>query len=382
MKHLTALVITLIATVALTSCRGGSGDGAVEFTDTIYSPSYARGFVITGPPGSESTLLTVYNPWQGADSISRSLLILAEGEDVPAGFKGQVLKGPASRIVVMSSTHIAMLDAVGKVGSVVGASGLNWVSNPAVVAKGDSIAEVGYEGNVDYESIVATRPDVVLLFATTGASTMEAKLTELGIPYIYIGEYLEESPLGKAEWLVAIGEIAGVRGGAVQAFNEIPRRYHAVKQLVEDAAEAEPKVMINTPYAGSWFMASTDSYVARLIDDAGGDYVYRRNTSGSSLPIDIEEAYLLCSEADIWINAGSASSLQQMRTDYPHFADTPPMRKGEIYNTIGRINNRGGNDYWETGVVQPDVVLADLVRIFHPSLLPQPDSLVYYRKLQ
>ena len=135
----------------------------------------------------------------------------------------------------------------------------------------------------------------MLLYGVNGASSMEGKLKELGIPFMYVGDYLEESPLGKAEWLVALAEVAGKRAEGETAFAEIPVRYNALKKRVTDAALDAPSVMLNIPYGDSWFMPSTKSYAVRLIADAGGDYIYKKNTGNASAPIDLEEAYLLAS---------------------------------------------------------------------------------------
>lgn len=138
--------------------------------------------------------------------------------------------------------------------------------------------------------------------------------------------------------------------------------------------------MINTPYADSWVMASTSSYVARLIADAGGDYIYRRNTSNTSMPIDLEEATRLSAEADVWINVGSLSTLDDMRRQFPKFADTPCVQRGAVFNCDKRSHPTGGNDYWESGVMNPDLVLRDLIKIFHPELITE--EFVYYRQLE
>ena len=130
-------------------------------------------------------------------------------------------------------------------------------------------------------------------------------------------------------------------------------------------------------------MASTESYVARLIADAGGDYIYRKNTSNRSQPIDLEEAYLLTAQADMWLNAGSASSLGELKSQYPKFAGTRCVRTGAVYNCNKRLNAAGGNDYWESGVVRPDAVLHDLIAIMHPEVLADDDrELYYYQRLE
>lgn len=366
--------------VLLTACNGKKTASISDFSNQLYTPEYASGFSIKGADGYESSIITVTNPWQGADSITTQLFIARGGESAPEGFTGQVLEGDASRIVAMSSTHIAMLDAVGEAGRVVGVSGIDYISNPVISANRDSIGDVGYEGNINYELLISLDPDLVLLYGVNGASSMEGKLNELGIPFMYVGDYLEESPLGKAEWMVALSEVVGKRTEGEQVFGGIPVRYNDLKKRVADTMLDAPAVMLNTPYGDSWFMPSTESYVARLVKDAGGDYIYKKNTGNASLPIDLEEAYKLTSEADMWLNVGMANSLDELRTSCPKFSDTRCFRNGSVWNNNLKTNAAGGNDYYESAVVNPDILLRDLVKIFHPELVEE--DFVYYKQLK
>ena len=376
-----AYIHTLIICAALCCmCACGTSSNMDDYNQILYSPSHATGFRIMGAEGKQSTIIRVTNPWQSANNVETMLFIARAGEKAPAGFRGQVLQGDAKRIVCMSSSHIAMLDAIGSVECVVGVSGKSFITNPYIVANCHSIADVGYDGNINFELLVAQRPDIVLLYGVTGACTMQSKLDELGIPYIYIGEYVEEAPLGKTEWLVALAEIVGCREQGIAYFSQVPQRYNHLKAIAAAATSPQPTVMLNTPYADSWFMPSTTSYLARLIADAGGDYIYKRNTSNHSLPIDLEEAALLTTEADIWLHVEGVSSLQDLHNQYPKFAKMPCVQRGEVYNCDQRRVTGGGNDYWESGVVQPDVVLRDLIKIFHPELISE--ELVYYRKIE
>lgn len=361
-------------------CACGTPNRMDDYHHIIYSPTYATGFRIMGAEGKQSTIISVTNPWQTADHVETQLFIARDGEKAPSGFSGQVLQGDAKRVVCMSSSHIAMLDAIGAVGKVVGVSGKDFISNSYIVANRHAIADVGYDGNINFELLVAQQPDIVLLYGVTGACSMQSKLDELGIPYIYIGEYVEEDPLGKTEWLVALAEIVGCRHAGLSYFSALPQRYEALRDMAAAATSSKPKVMLNTPYADSWFMPSVTSYMARLIRDAGGDYIYQKNTSSHSLPIDMEEAAMLTAEADIWLHVEGVSSLQDLRNQCPRFANMPCVMRGAVYNN-DRLREPGkGNDYWESGVVQPDIVLRDLIRIFHPELLA--DELVYYRKIE
>ncbi len=360
------------------ACAHNSGN-LTDFNEPLYSPNEASGFSITGKSDSESTLLTVNNPWQGADSVASYLFIARAGDEAPLAFDGAILDGEARRIVTTSSTHIAMLDALGATDRIVGVSGINYITNPEIQKRRDQIADIGYEGNFDYEALLASDPDIVLLYGVNGANSMESKLRELDIPYIYIGDYLEESPLGKAEWIVPVAEIIGERKKGEETFAAISDRYNALKKQVADNVIEAPSVMLNVPYGDSWFMPSADSYMARLITDAGGDYIYKKETGNSSLPIDLEEAYTLASEADFWLNTDQATTLSALAKKCPKFTDTRVFRNGSVYNNTLRANSAGGNDFFESGITNPDLILRDLIHIFHPEL--SKDSLVYYKKL-
>lgn len=382
MKRLHFVIGLFVLAITIVSCGGNGSSSVSTYADTIYLPEYASGFRILGADGRSSVIIESVNPWQGADSVVTRLFIARDGEEPPQGFEGQVIEGDARRIVAMSSTHIAMLDVIGETARVVGVSGMDFISNDAVRSRRDSIGDVGYDGNVNYELLLSLQPDIILLYGTNGASGMEPKLKELGIPYVYIGEYLEDSALGKAEWIVAVAEIVGKRDEGIKAFSAIPERYNVIREKAADCLKhtSRPKVMINLPYGDSWFMAPTGSYLVRLIEDAGGDYIYKKNNSNESRPIDLEEAFMLVSASDKWINVGQTRSLDELRKNYPKFAATKPVLSGEVYNTTGRVAANGANDYWERGVVEPDVVLRDMVMIFHPELADS--DLVYYEKLK
>ena len=378
MKQLTHILI--LCAILWCTCSCTSSGNIYDYNMAVYTPTYATSFHIVGAEGKQSTIIRVTNPWQSANDVETMLFIARGGEKAPNGFHGQVLQGDAKRVVCMSSSHIAMLDAIGAVESVVGVSGKNFITNPYIVANQHTIPDVGYDGNMNFELLVAQQPDIVLLYGVTGACTMESKLDELGIPYIYIGEYVEEDPLGKAEWLIALAEIVGLRQQGLTYFSELPQRYEQLKSMVAAAQTPAPKVMLNTPYADSWFMPSTTSYIARLIADAGGDYIYQQNTSNHSLPIDLEQAALLTTQADIWLHVENVNSLDDLRRQLPKFAQMPCVQRGEVYNCDKRRVAGGGNDYWESGVVHPDVILRDLIKIFHPELVSE--EFVYYRKIE
>lgn len=370
--------ITLLCLLSLASCISNKKTSLEAFNQDVYTPEYASGFKILGADNAQSTLIQVFNPWQGAKEVEMSYFVSRNGEQAPTGFTGPTIAAGAKRIVCMSSSYIAMLDALRQVDRIVAVSGINYVSNPYILAHKDSIKDMGPEMN--YELLLGLKPDVVLLYGIGDAQTaVTDKLKELAIPYMYVGEYLEESPLGKAEWMVALSELTDSREKGIEIFSEIPKRYQALKALTA-SVEQRPTVMFNTPWNDSWIMPSTKSYMAQLVNDAGADYIYKENTSNSSAPIGLETAYGLIQKADYWINVGMASSLDELKAVNPKFTDAKSVREKTAYNNNLRLTATGGNDYWESAVVRPDVVLRDLIHIFHPELAP--DSLYYYRHLE
>ena len=384
MRRLLSLLILPLMALCTMGCESGERFDSSLFTQVLYTPQYASGFEIRATEGGKATLLVCHNPWQGAQDVTQHLLIDPEGMfDITHSHNVQRIEGPARRIVCMSSSYVAMLTAIGKSELTVGVSGIDFISDKYVNDHRDKVRDVGYDNNIDYEMLIALAPDIVLLYGVNAASAMELKLRELGIPYAYIGEYVEPSPLGKAEWVVAIAEIAGCREAGEKFFSEIPARYNHLKELAASAT-SKPKVMLNTPYADSWYMPSTDSYMARLIDDAAGDYLYDRNTDNTSAIVDNEEAYLMAASADRWINVGQFYSLKELRSRYPKLASIECVKSGNVFNCTRRLSPRGGNDFWESGVIRPDIILSDLIKIFHPELsLPatdesQPEGELYY----
>ena len=375
MKKILQILIIFLLVSILDSCRESPCDIS-EYSIRIYSPVYADGFKILGAEGMKSTIISMSRPWQGAENEDRMLFIRRGGESVPEGFSGQVISGDAQRIVCMSSSYVAMLDAFSCADAVVGVSGLKYIFCDGI-DKG-RIVDVGYDENVDYELLVASAPDLVLLYGVYAESPLEKKLSQLGIPFMYVGDYLEEHPLGKAEWMVAIAEAMGRRDEAEKVFRPIAERYNALKQKVD--TPLRPKVMLNTPYADVWFMPPAGSYMVRLIEDAGAEYVFKENTSSKSVAIDMEQAVRLSDSADFWLNASGFESIEELGARFPRFKASRPVVEGQVYNCDKRLNASNGNDFWESGVVCPDLVLADLIRIFHPEL-NLGGELYYYRKL-
>lgn len=353
----------------------------VKQKDSADNP-YARGFVISEEENFRK--LTVKNPWEKAKNIDIEYYLVDKKDEIPAWMKDKnVIRTPVENIVCMATTHIAFLDALGEIDKLTGVSGSMYISNPKVkekIAQG-KMADVGYDQNLNYEEIIRLNPDVVMIYGVDSEITSYLnKFRDLGITAILNAEYLEPSPLGKSEWIKFVGTLFDKEAAADSIFSEIETNYLSLLQHTENVTK-KPKVMMGFPYRDSWWVPGGDSYMAALIADAGGDYLGKNNRSHESFVISFEDALIWASQADFWLNIGMLESKEQMLNIDRRFEKFKVFSEGKLYNNNRRTTSMGGNDFWESGVMFPDRILADLIRIFHPGMLPG-DSLIYYRLIE
>ena len=365
------LIYILALITASCSSRSNSN---VEQLRPLYTPKYATSFSL-GTDSLSRTVLTITNPYQSDKPFEQKIYLLNDTDTAPAA--AHSLRIPAERISSLSSSHIAMLDAVGCADKVVGVSGIKFITNSSVRS---SAIEIGYDSALDFERIKAIGTDLILLYGLYGEdSATTTKLTQLGIPYIYIGDYIEPSPLAKAEWIVAISALCGKMSEGIEYFTALEQRYNALKAQAASYT-SRPKVMLNTPYNDTWFMPPVRNYAVQLIADAGAEYIYPQNNSSESVAISLEQALLLASTADVWIHLGQISSLAQLKAENPKFASVPAVVNGRIYNNTKRTTPYGGSDFWESGTVNADIVLQDMIKLLHHN--SPTDSLYYYKRLE
>ncbi len=202
------------------------------------------------------------------------------------------------------------------------------------------------------------------------------KIKELGIKVIVVGDYMEEHPLGKLEYLNFFGVLYSKKALSDSLFNAVQSRYINKRELMADVDE-RPKVLLNAPWKDIWYIPGVNSYMSHLIRDAGGDIILSKEGDIPSHPNSLEEVYIEAKNADFWLNPNFYSTLSQLETGNPLFKRLPVFIKGKVFNNIKRNTQRGGSDFWETGVIEPDVILNDLINILHPKRGDSSD-LKYY----
>lgn len=341
----------------LASCRGT--DRSIEEA----SSAYARYFDILDNP----VRVVVMSPY---DAAADTLMI----------------DRPLDNLICMSSSHVAALSAIGADSVITAVSGIRYISDPAIRQRwretesgmeGNSLYDIGYEADLDYERIMKLKPDLLLTYTVSGAEPQYIiKLRSLGIPVLVLHDHLEEHPLARAEYLRLFGALTGRQQQADSLFNIVSERYN---ELCDNELESSKRLLLNIPYGDAWYIPGGESYMAQLVRDAGGEVLGAVPGASRSSVITMEQAYILSQDADIWLNPGHCRTREELSRIHQLFPNFGPLADGlPIYNNTLRTTPEGGNDFWESGAVRPDLILEDLRNIISGN---QPDSLNYYIKV-
>jgi iron complex transport system substrate-binding protein len=307
------------------------------------------------------------------------------GAPLPEGIAAsQVIEVPVKSIVTTSSTFITALDELNVLDRLVGMDEATYISN-ANVLKMDAegkLTMIGVGAGVNVEQAIDLQPDLIMTVSTGNADfDAHPKLLEAGLKVVLNAEWLEPSPLGRAEWSKFIAAFFNREAAAQTIFAKRVAQYDELAALAA-TAEAKPTVFVNTVSRSAWSIPGGNSYIARFLADSGADYLWAEETTNERLQLAFEEVFDAAQAADFWVNTGrTAASLDELLAEDARYADFAAVQNGNVWNNNGRIGPNGGNEYWEIGVVHPVVVLADLIKIFHPELLPEHE-LVYYHQLK
>lgn len=361
---------------------------------------------------ADTTILFVRKPWQGAKGdFTYVLAPRPDGSDT-AGIDSAYAPGegdkaqngpiltrrvrtpaqgsdtlffavPVRRVITLTTTNLRDFRTVGSLDALVGLGGGRYVCDPEVRSRLASgrIRDVGTDVGLDAEAVVALQPDLLITYVVGGSSDGgRGKLAETGIPIAVEGSYMEESPLGRAEWIKFTAAFLGKGAEADSAFAVVDSSYRALSALAR-TAKRRPTVFVGAPFGGSWWMAGGRTYVGRLLADAGADYLWSADTTRGSLNLDMETVLARAADADFWINAGEWKDLADAKHKDPRNALFKAWKDGQVYTNDAIRCEAGGRDFFETGASRPDWILADLIRILHPELLPG-HKLRWYRRLQ
>jgi iron complex transport system substrate-binding protein len=379
----TAYGIFVFLMIIAFSCSGKNTtliNNQVYYNNAIIS--YAERLKIEKKEGYSQ--LSILNPWQGANEIIHTWYLVPRGSDPPDGVdSAKIIFTPVRKIICMSTTYLPMILSLNEVNSISGVSGTEFIFGKELTERVDNghIVDVGYEDNINKELIISIKPDLVMTYGIGNESTgYLGKIREFGIRVMFNADYLETDPLGKAEWIKMFGALFCKEEEADIIFRAIENEYNTLKEYISGQLVSRPSVLLGLPYRDTWYVSPGNSYISRLIDDAGGNYLWNDTRSFVSMPLGIENVYLKALKAEYWLNIGNINSRKEILAIDPRLEDFPCFSMGNLYNNNKRINLKGGNDYWESGNMNPHAVLKDIASILHPELLSD-HKLFYYTKI-
>lgn len=344
--------------------------------------SYAKNFSIED--FGTHKLLTVRNAWRGAERLSFQYALVPRDSEVPdQPSDALVIAIPVKRMSILETVYLAHIQALDLYESLVGMAHLDYASDEKAIeqVKNGYTKAIQSGATLDIESLLLLRSDLILTSAM-GDPQFDAHpaLQRAGQPVVVTAGYMEEHPLGRAEWIKFTAAFFEKEAEAEAIFDGIAARYRDLAERVRNV-ESRPKVLANAPFGGVWHVPGGRSFTAKAISDAGGDYVFAEDASRGGVPKDVESIFFSAADADIWIHPGAARSLKELLDQDARFSKFKAVQNQNVFNNTLRISEVGGNDTWERGVLHPEEVLADLIAIFHPEILPG-HTFVYYERLR
>lgn len=377
-----SLFVVLLAFII--SCNNRKADNPVEKKSSVTS-SVLKAERFSVEKNDSCTILTIVDPWQGSEGIRHVYYLVERGKisSIKAD-ASHIIPVPVRKIICMSSTHIAMISALGEKESISGISGTNYIYDTTLKSKADDdrISEIGYDAGINSEMILRINPDLIMMYGIGSESAgYVGKISELGIKIMYNADYLETDPLGKAEWIKVFGALYGKEELADSIYNTIAKSYNDIKSFISENTVTRPKVLLGLPFRDTWFISPGNSYISTLISDAGGNYLWQETKSSASMPYSLETVYMKSLDADYWLNVGTVTSKREIASFDPRLEKVPCFIFGKIFNNTNRTSLGGGNDYWESGTLNPQIILSDIASILHPGILGDY-KLYYYMKIE
>lgn len=361
----------------LSGCNSSARKTAAANDGTPDTLLYAKGFGIAH--AADYTTVTVYNPWKPGEIYDKYYLVKEESKEVPQD--GHKVVIPLKSLMSNSATHLGFLELLGELDKVSGVCSAAYLYNPAVLqgVKEGRIKDLGDAFNLDIENLLMLHPQAVMTSAYNAEDENSKRMKQTGLTILYNIEWQEKSLLGRAEWIKFVGAFFDKKALADSIFGKVEKQYNEAKSRAAELKE-RPSVVSGQDYRGTWSMPGGRSYNAQLFKDAGASYYYANDTTSGSISSSIEEVLMHFNEADFWVGA-QAASLDELGRSDSKYRLFKAYKKGNVYNTNKRVNATGGNDYWESGVARPDLLLNDLIKIVHPELLPEYE-MTYMEKLK
>ena len=372
---LSAYIVTWV--LLLSACGGGSKTSSLQAEGDTIRMKYSSLLQIV--KHADYTVVTIRNPWDTLKVLHTYLLADREKplpEHLP---EGTVVRTPLQKSVIYSSVHCSLWSELDELKGIGGVCGLEYIKLPQIQegCRNGSIVNVGNSMNPDIERIIDLRPDAILLspFENSGGY---GRVGKLNIPIIECADYMETSALGRAEWMRLYGLLLGKEAQADSLFAGIEKEYLTLTQQVKSQNLKRPTVISEMKNSSAWYIPGGNSTMGRLYQDAGAEYVFASLSNSGSVPLAFETVFDRGGNADIWLikyNQPQDKTYSELERDYAPYARFKAFQDRKVYGC-----NTNHVPFYEESPFHPELLLKDLIKIFHPELLPDYD-LKYFSNL-
>lgn len=351
-----------------------------KYIDSKNQIYYATGFSIANYDGY--SVLKVSNPWPNATQ-SYTYILKEEFGKIPDSLNQfTTVNVPIKSIVVTSTTHIPSLENLNAEETLVGFPNLNYISSEKVrdLIDAKKIKELGNNQTLNTEVLIDLQPDVIIGYGIDNNNPTLDNLQKNGLKVVLNGDWNEQTPLGKAEWIKFFGALYGKQEEANEIFNKIEKDYLKTLEILKEVTTS-PTILAGDMFEDKWYLPKGTSWGSQLLAQAKGNYLWKDTTGTGSLSLSFETVLEKAKDADLWITSGQFSSLKAMSDANVHYSEFKAYKTKNVYSFAGKKGATGGILYYELAPNRPDIVLKDLVKILHPELLPSYETF-FFEKLQ
>ncbi|MFV8347488.1 ABC transporter substrate-binding protein [Flavobacterium sp. ZB4P13] len=369
MKFSFKLILFVFSFSTFIGCKKSENLNVKESTNSKNAIEYASGLSIYKYDGY--SVVKVINPWPDANK-NFTYILKERNSIVPDSLqKYTTVQVPLQSIVVTSTTNIPFLEMLSVEKSLVGFPHTDYVSSEKTrqLIDNGSVKNVGQNEKLNMEQLIDLAPDLIVTFGIDNNNPMIENLQKSGLKVMIQGDWMEQSPLGKAEWLKLYGALFGKEKEATILFDTIVKNYNEALKLVSNK-KPESTVLYGSMYQDQWFVAKGNSWVAQFMKDAKANYLWSNVEGTGSLGLSFEKILDKAKTAQYWIATGSFKSITELANSNPHYSQFDAFAKKNIYTFEGKTGAKGGTIYYELAPSRPDLVLKDYIKIFHPELLP------------
>ena len=380
MKSILIKIPLLLLLIFVAGCQQKEGISTSSASVGTNQIQFAKGLSIFKYDGYSVVKIT--NPWPKATQ-SYTYILQEKNGIIPDSLKQHTtIQVPVKTIVVTSTTHIPSLEMLGVENSLIGFPNLDYVSSEKVRNRIDAgkIKELGNNQNLNTEILIDSAPDVIVGYGIDNNNPTLDNLIKSGLKVVLNGDWNEQTPLGKAEWIKLFGALYGKETKAKKLFDDVVTSYQKTAALASKTAK-KPTVLAGAIYENQWYLPQGNSWGCYFLKDANAQYLWAESRGTGSLSLSFETVLEKAQNADIWIGPGEFTSLKEMQISNPHYSQFKAFQNKKVFSYSTKKGKKGGLIFYELAPNRPDLVLKDILKIMHPEVLPDYE-LYFFEQLQ